>query len=178
MAVHLPLYEASQLETRTMMRPSYNVLSPSNGEVILKPTQDMVIGCYYLTLMVKNNKFLVQKWFSNDKEALLAFYQKKLTIHTPIIVRYPIANFKVTYDNGKLTFFDTLTHLESNQREIVVNKIFKVGNSLTKYYFVTNIGVLISHLSQEGNYEITDLFLETSPGRLIFSTNFINAITK
>ena len=53
MAVHLPLYEASQLETRTLMRPCYNVLSPSNGEVILKPTQDMVIGCYYLTLMIK-----------------------------------------------------------------------------------------------------------------------------
>jgi len=178
MAVHLPLYEASQLETRTMMRPSYNVLSPSNGEVILKPTQDMVIGCYYLTLMVKNNKFLVQKWFTNDKEALVAFYQKKLTLHTPILVRYPLANFKVSYDNGKLKFFDTVTHLESNQREIFVNKIFKVGNSLTKYYFITNIGVLISHLSKEGNYEITDLFLETSPGRLIFSTNFINSITK
>jgi DNA-directed RNA polymerase subunit beta' len=54
MAVHLPLYEASQLEARTMMRPSFNVLSPSNGEVILKPTQDMVIGCYYLTLMINN----------------------------------------------------------------------------------------------------------------------------
>ena len=178
MAVHLPLYEASQLETRTMMRPSYNVLSPSNGEVILKPTQDMVIGCYYLTLMVKNNKFLVQKWFANDKEALLAFYQKKLTLHTPIIVRYPLANFKVSYDNGKLKFFDTVTHLESNRREIFVTKIFKVGNSLTKYYFITNIGVLISHLSNKGNYEITDLFLETTPGRLIFSTNFINSITK
>eukprot|EP01035_Chromulina_nebulosa_P022880 gene22880-29635_t len=44
MAVHVPLYEVSQLEARTLMRPSYNVLSPSNGEVILKPTQDMVIG--------------------------------------------------------------------------------------------------------------------------------------
>jgi DNA-directed RNA polymerase subunit beta' len=58
MAVHLPLYEASQLEARTMMRPSFNVLSPSNGEVILKPTQDMVIGCYYLTLMINNKSIL------------------------------------------------------------------------------------------------------------------------
>jgi DNA-directed RNA polymerase subunit beta' len=57
MAVHLPLYEASQAEAKTMMRPSYNVISPSNGEVILKPTQDMVIGCYYLTLMINKNKF-------------------------------------------------------------------------------------------------------------------------
>ena len=52
MAVHLPLYEASQLEARTMMRPSYNVLSPSNGDVILKPSQDMVIGSYYLTFII------------------------------------------------------------------------------------------------------------------------------
>jgi DNA-directed RNA polymerase subunit beta' len=59
MAVHL-LYEASQLEARTQMRPSFNVLSPSNGEVILKPTQDMVIGCYYLTLMINNNKSILK----------------------------------------------------------------------------------------------------------------------
>jgi hypothetical protein len=57
-------------------------------------------------IIVKNNKFLVQKWFTNDKEALLAFYQKKLTLHTPILVRYPLANFKVTYESGKLKFFD------------------------------------------------------------------------
>jgi DNA-directed RNA polymerase subunit beta' len=70
MAVHLPLYEASQLEARTMMRPSFNVLSPSNGEVILKPTQDMVIGCYYLTLMINNNKSILKKWFTNEKKKL------------------------------------------------------------------------------------------------------------
>ena len=62
MAVHLPLYEASQLEARTMMRPSFNVISPSNGDVILKPTQDMVIGCYYLTLMISKKKSLLQKF--------------------------------------------------------------------------------------------------------------------
>lgn len=95
MAIHLPLYEASQLEVRTMMRPSYNVLSPSNGEVILKPTQDMVIGCYYLTLMIKKNSFISKKWFSNENQALAAFYQKKITIHTPILVRYFLKNLKL-----------------------------------------------------------------------------------
>ena len=43
MALHLPLYQSTQFEAKTMMRPSYHVLSPSNGEVILKPTQDMVM---------------------------------------------------------------------------------------------------------------------------------------
>jgi DNA-directed RNA polymerase subunit beta' len=58
------------------MRPSFNVLSPSNGEVILKPTQDMVIGCYYLTLMINNNKSILKNGSQMKKEALLALSKK------------------------------------------------------------------------------------------------------
>ena len=176
MAVHLPLYECSQLETKTIMRPSYNVLAPSNGDVILKPTQDMVIGCYYLTLMIAKNNFIVKKWFSNENEALSAFYQKKLTLHTPILVRYALSKFKIKNENGKLQFFDTLTNLTSNNKEIILYKIFQIQKKVKKYYMLTNIGILIAHLINDNNYEITDLFLETTPGRLIFSFNFTNAL--
>ena len=176
MAVHLPLYECSQLETKTIMRPSYNVLAPSNGDVILKPTQDMVIGCYYLTLMIAKNNFIVKKWFSNENEALSAFYQKKLTLHTPILVRYALSKFKIKNENGKLQFFDTLTNLTSNNKEIILYKIFQIHKKVKKYYMLTNIGILIAHLINDNNYEITDLFLETTPGRLIFSFNFTNAL--
>ena len=176
MAVHLPLYECSQLETKTIMRPSYNVLAPSNGDVILKPTQDMVIGCYYLTLMIAKNNFIVKKWFSNENEALSAFYQKKLTLHTPILVRYALSKFKIKNENGKLQFFDTLTNLTSNNKEIILYKIFQIHKKVKKYYMLTNIGILIAHLIDDNNYEITDLFLETTPGRLIFSFNFTNAL--
>ena len=170
MAVHLPLYESSQLEARTMMRPSYNVLSPSNGEVILKPTQDMVIGCYYLTLMIRKNHYIVKTWFSNEEKALGAFYQKKLTIHTPILIRYSILNFKIKIENNKLQFFDSYSFL--NQKEISIYKVFPIGNQNEKYYLITSIGILIVHRHQKNNYQITDLFLETTPGRLIFSLNF------
>ena len=176
MAVHLPLYECSQLETKTIMRPSYNVLAPSNGDVILKPTQDMVIGCYYLTLMIAKNNFIVKKWFSNENQALSAFYQKKLTLHTPILVRYALSKFKIKNENGKLQFFDTLTNLTSNNKEIILYKIFQIHKKVKKYYMLTNIGILIAHLINDNNYEITDLFLETTPGRLIFSFNFTNAL--
>jgi DNA-directed RNA polymerase subunit beta' len=176
MAVHLPLYESSQLEARTMMRPSYNVLSPSNGDVILKPTQDMVIGCYYLTLMVTNNSYHVKKWFANETEVLSAFYQKKLTIHTPVLVRYSVSNFKVETEKGKLVFTDEVTQFSSNDREITLNKIFNVGGKSEKYYLITNIGIFISRYINENYYELTDLFLETTPGRLIFSINFKNSI--
>jgi DNA-directed RNA polymerase subunit beta' len=176
MAVHLPLYESSQLEARTMMRPSYNVLSPSNGDVILKPTQDMVIGCYYLTLMVTNNSYHVKKWFANETEVLSAFYQKKLTIHTPVLVRYSVSNFKVETEKGKLVFIDEVTQFSSNDREITLKKIFNVGGISEKYYLITNIGIFISRYINENYYELTDLFLETTPGRLIFSINFKNSI--
>jgi DNA-directed RNA polymerase subunit beta' len=176
MAVHLPLYESSQLEARTMMRPSYNVLSPSNGDVILKPTQDMVIGCYYLTLMVTNNSYHVKKWFANETEVLSAFYQKKLTIHTPVLVRYSVSNFKVETEKGKLVFTDEVTQFSSNDREITLKKIFNVGGISEKYYLITNIGIFISRYINENYYELTDLFLETTPGRLIFSINFKNSI--
>ena len=178
MAVHLPLYEASQAEAKLMMRPSYNVISPSNGDVILKPTQDMVIGCYYLTLMITKNNYLLKKWFSNEKEALTAFYQKKLTIHSPILVRYSFTNFQIELENGKLRFLDTITNLSLNEKEIFVSQVFHVGYPASKYYLITNIGILIATSRHQNRYEFSDLFLETSPGRLIFSLNFKNAIEK
>ena len=176
MAVHLPLYEASQLEARTMMRPSYNVISPSNGDVILKPTQDMVIGCYYLTLMISKKKSLLQKWFANEREALLAFYDKKLTLHSPILVRYTLNDFRIEVINKKLKFIDTTNYLNINEREINVHRIFQLGNSTQKYYLLTNIGIVIARYINKNEYLLTDLFLETTPGRLIFSLNFKQSI--
>jgi len=174
MAVHLPLYEASQLEARTMMRPSYNVLSPSNGEVILKPTQDMVIGCYYLTLMITNNKYLTKKWFANESQALSAFYQKKITIHTPILIRYSLANFQIKVENQRVIFQEKSSFL--NETEVFLYKMFQIGAKAEKYYLITNLGIFIAHEGPYQSYEITDLFLETSPGRVIFSMNFKNLV--
>jgi DNA-directed RNA polymerase subunit beta' len=178
MAVHLPLYETSQLEARTLMRPCYNILSPSNGEVILKPTQDMVIGCYYLTLMLTKRTSFIQKWYSNENEALLAFYQKKINIHTSILVRYRLNEFKVKIENGKLKFFETITDLQTNEKEIIIFKLYQVGNYYKKYFLVTNIGIFIAHQTNINTYQLTDIFLETTPGRLIFSINFKKAINR
>jgi DNA-directed RNA polymerase subunit beta' len=176
MAVHLPLYEASQLEARTMMRPSYNVISPSNGDVILKPTQDMVIGSYYLTLMIKKKRSILQKWFANEKEALLAFYQKKVTLHTSILVRYAMNSFKIQIKDKTVKFLDTTSFLDVNDRELTIYKIFQLKTNVNKYYLITNIGILIARHVCMNNYKLTDLFLETTPGRLIFSINFKNSI--
>jgi len=176
MAVHLPLYESSQLEARTMMRPSFNVISPSNGDVILKPTQDMVIGSYYLTLMINTQRKILQKWFANEKEVLLAFHQKRISLHTPILVRYTLNDFKIELHNSTLKFIDRISFLNVNECEIKVNKIFSVGNSSQKYYLLTNIGIVIAHYINKKEYKLTDLFLETTAGRVIFSINFKDII--
>lgn len=176
MAVHLPLYEASQLEARTMMRPTYNILSPSSGEVILKPTQDMVIGCYYLTLMIKNNASFLKKWYSNETEALSAFYQKKLSIHSPILVRYSLLNFEARLDKNHLQIIDKTRIL--TERSLVIYKKLASEKSNKKFYLLTNIGIFIAHLKQQSKEicEITDVLLETTPGRIIFNINFKNLI--
>jgi len=176
MAVHLPLYDESQLEVKMMMRPSSNVLSPSNGEVILKPSQDMVIGCYYLTMMVHQQKQWIQRWFGSENHALSAFYQKKLNIHSNVLVRYSLKSFKIKVEMGKIKFFETVTGLSTNDKEISISKIYQLGDLYKKYFLITNIGVFIAHTKTKNEYELTDLFLETTPGRLIFSINFKNAI--
>jgi DNA-directed RNA polymerase subunit beta' len=175
MAVHLPLYESSQLEIRTMMRPSYNVLSPATGEVVLKPTQDMVIGCYYLTLMLYQKKNIIKKWFPNETNALSAFYQKKIDLHTPILVRYPFSELNFKIDNNELIFLENNNFLNI-KKKIIIYKSFEIKNIEKKYYLLTNIGILIARSINVTKFKLTDLFLETSPGRLLFSINFKNAL--
>lgn len=176
MAVHLPLYEASQLEIRTMMRPCFNVLSPSNGEVILKPTQDMVIGCYYLTLMIHQNKHRIQKWFSTENEALRAFSLKKITIHTPVLIHSAISRWKCFVEDRKLFFPEKNSLFPEWKQELIIYKSFFVQNNFKKAYFITNIGIVIAQCEEKNHYFATDFFFETSPGRLLFNANVKNAM--
>lgn len=168
MALHLPLYKKSQLEIRNIMQQSPNIFS-SNGDIILKPTQDMVIGCYYLTSMIFKQKSLVQKWFGNLREALSSFYQKKISLHTSILVRYSIKNLKIYIKNNKLILVNT--NILDEEKMILLYNFFKKGPNGKTYYFLTNIGLLIANLKNNIFY-IIDLFIETSPGRIIFNTSF------
>ena len=128
--------------------------------------------------MIRKNNYIVQKWFGNEEEALGAFYQKKLTIHTPILVRYSMLNFTFKIEKKHLKFIDKITFLKTNEKEIFLYKIFQIKKNNYKYYLITNIGVLVAYATSKNKYTLTDLFLETTPGRLIFSINFKNLIKK
>jgi DNA-directed RNA polymerase subunit beta' len=174
MAVHLPIYSSSQLEAKTMMRPSHNILSSSNGEVILRPTQDMVIGSYYLTFMAPGNISSMRNWFSNEIDALGAFYQKKLDLHTPILVRYAFIENNAYIHNNELIF--SKENSRTFNKKVYVYKIYRAINN--KRYLITNIGIFIDNLKKEYHYNFSHMFFETTPGRIIFSTNLKNLINK
>ena len=87
MAVHIPLSWEAQSECYMLMLAPYNFLSPANGEPIIMPSQDMVLGCYYLT--VNNIKGLLgsNHYFANLDDIILAYNQNKVEIHSEIWIR-------------------------------------------------------------------------------------------
>jgi len=87
MAVHIPLSVEAQAECYMLMLAPYNFLSPANGDPIIMPSQDMVLGCYYLT--VNNIKGLLgsSHYFVNLDDVILAYNQNKVELHSSIWIR-------------------------------------------------------------------------------------------
>ena len=86
MAVHVPLSFEAQLEARTLMLSSYNILSPANGNPLAVPTQDMVLGIYYLTRPMKN-AMGCGKTYASPEEVIIAIDHGKLSLQAEIKVR-------------------------------------------------------------------------------------------
>ncbi len=103
MAVHVPLSLEAQLEARVLMMSTNNILSPANGKPIIVPSQDMVLGLYYLSMerqektpeFVENDKGeKVEKlpMFSDMAEVHQALETKQVSLHTKILARVPQAD--------------------------------------------------------------------------------------
>ena len=88
MAVHVPLSLEAQLEARVLMMSTNNILSPANGKPIIVPSQDMVLGLYYLSMM-KENEPGEGMLISDMSEVHQALEAKAVTLHTKIISRVP-----------------------------------------------------------------------------------------
>jgi DNA-directed RNA polymerase subunit beta' len=86
MAVHVPLSYEAQLEARILMLSSHNILSPANGSPIVTPTQDQVLGCYYLTKS-KAADLGEGKMFYSPQEVIIAHDQGMVGLHARIKVR-------------------------------------------------------------------------------------------
>jgi DNA-directed RNA polymerase subunit beta' len=94
MAVHLPLSIEAQVEATVLMMSTNNIFSPANGQPIISPSQDIVMGCYYLTAtrgeLGESGEAGEGKTFSNVHEVFTAYALKKLGVHARIYVRLPI----------------------------------------------------------------------------------------
>ncbi len=86
MAVHVPLSVEAQTECRFLLLAPNNLLKPSDGAPVAVPSQDMVLGTYYLTLD-KEGEVGEGKCFRNENEAILAYDNKEITLHANIKVR-------------------------------------------------------------------------------------------
>lgn len=95
MAVHVPLSLEAQSECYMLMLAPYNFLSPANGEPIITPSQDMVLGCYYLTADNIKSLLGANHYFVNLEDVLLAYSQKKVEIHSSIWIKTTEENLKL-----------------------------------------------------------------------------------
>ncbi|MGB1931506.1 MAG: DNA-directed RNA polymerase subunit beta' [Flavobacteriales bacterium] len=93
MAVHLPLGEAAVLEAQLLMLASHNILNPANGAPVTVPSQDMVLGLYYMTKPLKGAKGEGLAFYS-DEEVKIAFNEGRVDLHAYIKVRAQIKNDK------------------------------------------------------------------------------------
>ena len=102
MAVHVPLSIEAQTEARMLMLATNNILAPANGKPIITPSQDMVLGMYYLTIM-KNPDQEIKGYFYSFQDAISALEAKIITLHDKIVVRDEKGN-RIETTVGRIIF--------------------------------------------------------------------------
>ena len=106
MAVHVPLSEEAKAEARILMLGANNILSPKDGKPIVTPSQDMVLGNYYIT-MEKVGREGEGRIFKNSNEAIMAYNRREVDLHTRIVVPVNSFKHKVFLDSHKNQYLVT-----------------------------------------------------------------------
>ncbi|NEQ98537.1 MAG: DNA-directed RNA polymerase subunit gamma, partial [Cyanothece sp. SIO2G6] len=151
MAVHVPLSLESQAEARLLMLASNNVLSPATGRPIITPSQDMVLGCYYLTVDNPKATKGEGRYFSNMEDAITAYQQDLVDLHAYVWVRF---------DGPVETAEPDDTPIEEPKVEHgMVSKTYKWRRVRE---------------DEEGN--LVSQYIKTTPGRIIFNKTIHDAL--
>ena len=147
MAIHVPLSIEAQAECYMLMLAPYNFLSPANGEPIIMPSQDMVLGCYYLTVNNIEKLLGSSHYFTNLNDVILAYNQNKLEIHSSIWVRYNNKiNEKITKPIQKIILKD-FTSIEY-YKTLQIRKD-KDGKKIVRYLKTTTGRVILNYTIQK-----------------------------
>ena len=137
MAVHVPLSYEAQLEASLLMLSSHNILSPQNGSPIVVPTQDIVLGCYYLTKLKDGGKGEGMV-FGSAEEVIIAYNSKVIDLHSKLKVRIDGQFIETT--TGRVIFNQIVPKEMGYFNQLLIKKTFggfigqmfmKLGNKVT-----------------------------------------------
>jgi DNA-directed RNA polymerase beta' subunit len=150
MAVHVPLSIEAQAECYMLMLAPYNFLSPANSEPIIMPSQDMVLGCYYLTINNIRGLLGSNHYFADLNDVILAYNQDQIEIHTAIWVRYknkiarPLNFIKIIElkDGSYIEYYENIQIRKDKDNKIIVQYIqTTTGRVLLNYIIQTTLNL-------------------------------------
>lgn len=146
MAVHLPLSFEAQSEAQLLMLAPHNFLSPATGQPILSPSQDMIIGCYYLTTNNIKNLKNSNHYFASLDDVILALEQNLIDLHSLIWVRHLLKTFSEPF----------------KEYHLIDNSILQVSKTQQM------------HLSKDG--QVISSFVQTTAGRVLLNRTIMNVL--
>nr|YP_009395172.1 RNA polymerase b'-subunit [Bryothamnion seaforthii]ARW63940.1 RNA polymerase b'-subunit [Bryothamnion seaforthii] len=143
MAVHVPLSLEAQAEARLLMLAPHNFLSPATGSPIIMPSQDMVLGCYYLTTSNPSSYKGKAHFFSSFQDAIMAFDNNKIGLQSFIWVRFDGQLDPTSFEND--TFIKEELDTYSNTISYYQNRILKSDNQGKQLvqYIRTTVGRIL-----------------------------------
>ena len=159
MAVHVPLGNAAILEAQVLMLASHNILNPANGAPIAVPSQDMVLGLYYMTKGMKTDDKITVKGqglrFYNAEEAIIAYNEGRVNLNAHVYVK--IDNYREKDGDGTLStkvIETTLGRILFNQ--VVPREVGYINELLTK----KSLRDIIGYVLKETGMAATSKFLD------------------
>ncbi|MBE9010379.1 DNA-directed RNA polymerase subunit gamma [Pseudanabaenaceae cyanobacterium LEGE 13415] len=148
MAVHVPLSLEAQAEARLLMLASNNILSPATGRPIITPSQDMVLGCYYLTAENPEATKGEGRYFANLDDAITAYEQNEVELHSYVWVRF---DGEVEGGLGEM--------VEQSEFDGIVTKVYEGCRR-----------------REDADGSVISQYIKTTPGRIIYNKTVIDAL--
>jgi DNA-directed RNA polymerase subunit beta' len=194
MAVHVPITYEAKAEAWKLMLSRNNLLSPATGEPIVLPSQDMVLGCYYLTTNCAEKLTKYKRgtgvYFHNSNEVLKAYNQQLIDIHAliwvnitqlkynspiqdqPLEIRIPVLKYKINTASSKgfKKAIDSTTNVynanSALNKQVAINRLFIIYIYSKLHQIVDFNGILLTQI------------VRTTPGRILFNNLVQNALNK
>jgi DNA-directed RNA polymerase subunit beta' len=146
MAVHIPLSWEAKAECYMLMLAPYNFLSPANGEPIIMPSQDMVLGCYYLTVNNIDGLLGSDHYFADLNDVILAYNQEKIEIHSEIWIRIKEDHLYVSNSSKTSKLKDETSIAYYHDRQI---RKTKTGEVFVQYIRTTTGRAILNYIIQK-----------------------------